>query len=74
MIPTYPIGTSVIPSQFIPINLVPLQQALAIQILAIAYSRYEPPKSSFFEQTETSSMEAENNLTSEIGQMMKTMS
>jgi hypothetical protein len=74
MIPTYPVGALVMPSQFIPMNPVLLQQALAILVLAIIYLGYEPPKATFFEQKATTSAEAENNVASEIGQMNKTMS
>ena len=55
-------------------NLVPLQLAPTLQNLMITYLEYEPPKTTFFEQKAATSMEEDNNLISEFGQMKKTMS
>ncbi len=49
MVPTYPTRAQVMPSQFIPMNLVPLQEALVILVPTITYTRYEPPKATLFE-------------------------
>lgn len=66
--------SEVMPSQFILINPIPVQQAPTILVPTITYPRYEPPRSTFFEQKATTSIEVENNFASEIGQMKKTMS
>lgn len=74
--PTYLATTPAMPSQFIPMNPVPLQQVPAPQNLTLTYPRYEPPKAPFFEQkiTVPAPAEADNSFVSEFDQMKKTMS
>ncbi len=55
-------------------NLVPLQQAPIVPVLVITYPIYEPPKVSFFEKKAATSTQLENNDTSKIDQIKKTMS
>ena len=62
------------PSQFIPMNPIPPQRAPVVLVPTITYPRYESPKVVFFEQKAATSIEAENNIASKIGQMKKTMS
>ena len=71
--PTYPTTKPMMPSQFIPMNPVPLQQVPAPQNSSLTYPGYEPPKDAFFEQKATAPTEADNSFTSEFGQMRKTM-
>ncbi len=73
-IPTYPVRAPTVPSQFIPMNPIPLQQVLAPQTQVITYPVDEPPKTTFFEQKVMVLVEVDNNLLSEVGQMKKTMS
>ena len=72
--PTYLMGAPIVPSQFIPMNPVPLQQEPTPQSHALAYLGYEPPKIDFFEKQVIVPMETDNNLILEVGQMKKTMS